>query len=95
MSNIADDIHSAYNEGYEHGKRDAVKWYPLGNWMPEKEVLAFNNNQGSYGYHEYLIGYIREDAESDTGFSCENDSEILMNVTHWMPLPEPPKDGEI
>ena len=67
------------------------KWYPLGNWMPEKEVLAFNNKQGSYGYHEYLIGYIREDVESSTGFSCDNESEILMNVTHWMPLPDPPK----
>ena len=70
------------------------KWYPLVNWMPTKEVIAFNDMHGSYGYHEYLIGYIRDDPESDTGFSCESDSETLMNVTHWMPLPEPPKDGD-
>ena len=89
---LADLINAAPTIEIPEQKQE--KWYPLGNWMPEKEVLAFNNKQGSYGYHEYLIGYIREDAESSTGFSCDNESEILMNVTHWMPLPEPPREED-
>ena len=68
------------------------RWIPVTERWPDGEVLALNNLKGSYGYHEYLIGYVGADGESDTGFCCENEDEILMNVTHWMPLPGPPKE---
>lgn len=68
------------------------RWIPVAEQLPDGEVLAFNALKGSHGYHEYLLGYVGADSESDTGFRCENEGEILMNVTHWMPLPEPPKE---
>jgi hypothetical protein len=71
---------------------EAAHWIPVKEVLPEEEVLAVNALKGTYGYHEYLIGYIYENCESDSGFICENESEALMNVTHWMPLPEPPKE---
>lgn len=70
------------------------RWIPVteADNLPCGEVLALNNLKGSYGFHEYLIGYVGENCESDSGYSCESESEILMNVTHWMPLPTPPKE---
>ena len=68
------------------------KWIPVTERLPNGEALALNALKGSYGYHEYLLGYVGADSESDTGFRCENEGEILMNVTHWMPLPTPPEE---
>lgn len=52
--------------------------------IPDMECIAV-------GYqNEMLVGWLIPDAYSDTGYSAESDSEILRNVTHWMPLPEPP-----
>ena len=59
--------------------------------LPEGECLAVSNCRG-FSYGEYLIGYIGEDESSDTGYMCESDNEILSNATHWMPLPELPKE---
>lgn len=76
---------------------EAPRWIPVTERLPEGEAIAFNALKGSYGYGEYLIGFVGEakDIESDTGFLCENEMEILTSVTHWMPLPQPPeRDGE-
>lgn len=70
------------------------RWISVKERLPDGEVLALNNLQGSYGYQEYLIGYVGEDYQSDSGYLCENDDAILTNVTHWMPLPKPPKEDE-
>lgn len=71
---------------------DAIVALTKSRWIsvtepPNGIALAVNALQGSYGYGEYLIGYISENEESDSGYSCESEGEILMNVTHWMPLP--------
>jgi len=68
------------------------RWIPVTERLPEKEVLAVNALRGSYGYHEYLVGYIGKNEESDSGYCCESEGEILMNVTHWQSLPTPPKE---
>lgn len=73
-------------------KDSKPRWTPVTERLPDGEVLAFNAIKGSYSYHEYLVGYVCENCESDSGYSCESEGEILMNVTHWMPLPEPPKE---
>ena len=72
--------------------KSVPKWIPVKESLPEGEVIAVNALKGSYGYREYIIGYVDEDYESDSGYSCESEGEILVNVTHWMPLPEPPKE---
>ena len=68
------------------------RWIPVTERLPDGIAIAVNALQGSYGYREYLIGYIGANEESDSGYSCESDAVILMNVTHWMQLPEPPKE---
>ena len=72
--------------------KSVPKWIPVKESLPEGEVIAVNALKGSYGYREYIIGYVDEDYESDSGYSCESEGEILVNVTHWMPLPEPPRE---
>jgi len=70
------------------------RWISVEERVPDGEVLAVNALRGSYGYREYLIGYIGKHEESDSGYSCESEGEILLNVTHWMQLPEPPREDK-
>lgn len=51
--------------------------------MPEDEVLCINK------YNEYLCGILS--FKSDDMYVCESDGEIMYDVTHWMPLPTPPR----
>ena len=62
------------------------RWIPVSERLPEGECIAIGFQ------NEMLIGWIAEDIGSDTGYLAESEGEILRNVTHWMPLPEPPKD---
>lgn len=80
---------NGYEKGYEAGKRDAVKWIPASERLPEKEgrylcVVRIGHKSGAV-YVQIMNG-------DKYGFSLEhiyND-----DVTHWMPLPEPPKEDE-
>lgn len=64
------------------------KWISVSERLPECECLATGFQS------EMIIGYIRDNEESETGYIAENECEILYDVTHWMPLPEPPEEGE-
>ena len=66
-----------------------MKWISVEDSLPETECLAANFAKGTYGYKEYIIGYVSTD---ELFHKCETDRELLENVTHWMPLPEPPKN---
>ena len=65
---------------------DAHDWIPVSERLPEnEEVLCIND------YSFYMVGWLHCD---DVGnYICESDSENMFDVTHWMPLPVPPKDG--
>ena len=60
------------------------KWYSVNDREPDGECLAV----GKYG--DMLIGYVYLKGKE---FWCENEHEILYDITHWIPLPEPPKEG--
>ena len=62
------------------------RWIPVTERLLEnEEVLCIND------YSFYMVGWLHCD---DVGnYICESDSENMFDVTHWMPLPEPPKDG--
>ena len=62
------------------------KWISVEEQQPKGEVLAFSSE-----CCEMLIGYVHGDGTVD-GWCCESDEETLYGVTHWMPLPEPPKE---
>ena len=68
------------------------KWISVEDRLPEREVLAANFAPKTYGYKEYIIGYVSREKCTESG-KCyaENAYEILYNVTHWMPLPGMPE----
>ena len=74
-------------------ERDAAlaqvpKWISVEERLPdEDECLAVG------GQHEMLIGVLLY-RKGDGRYACESDGEYLLDVTHWMPLPEPPKGEE-
>ena len=70
---------------YDAPTVDAAKWIPVTERLPEKDqyVWCYSNKYGGHffvGYRSYLSGVWMEGG-------CMH----LGNVTHWMPLPEPPK----
>ena len=62
------------------------KWIPVTERLPEpmKDVVLFMRYGEYKQLSEFAVGYY-DDKLSDFSY-CD--------VTHWMPLPEPPKDNE-
>jgi hypothetical protein len=61
-----------------------MKWISVKDRIPGEEVIAL-------GYqNQMIIGYI--DVNPYGLVIASNDNESLYQVTHWMPLPEPPDD---
>ena len=75
---------------YERGFAKALKWIPVSE--PPKEI----------GYYLVTVKHwldgrpVTQEAHWNTAdwLTCEDHYEITPRVTHWMPLPEPPKEGE-
>ena len=61
-----------------------TKWIPVSERLPEKEGYYFVHHKGGFVSERY---FYEEAPEMFIPFSNEP-------VTHWMPLPEPPKEGE-
>ena len=66
-----------------------AKWIPVSERLPSKSesVLALSPE-----YMEYQIGWLAECEEEQCGIVCVGDGVELYRITHWMPLPEPPKE---
>ena len=62
-------------------------WVNVKDRPPNEECLAFSKK-----YKEMIIGYLYEDNVSESNWSAENNEVVLYDVTHWMPLPEPPEE---
>ena len=69
----------AYKNGYEKGRQDAVKWIPVTERLPEENTEALAYRSGNIAVEFRWATY------------WENDVLSNYPVTHWMPLPEPPK----
>ena len=73
-----------YEKGYEAGK---PKWIPVSERLPGFEierVLVMING-------DLILGYPKMDTDRYRNGIWVRYGD---NVTHWMPLPEPPKEGE-
>ena len=91
------DINHAYNDCTKLDTLSAMldelmeagpKWISVKDRLPEGECIAYSSKFG-----EMMMGFIGETDESDTSYCCDSNTEWLGDVTHWMPLPEPPKEG--
>ena len=78
------------------------EWIPTSERLPELEtsVLALVTLKTSKGepwepFMEILELY--KDAQKETSGWTDEDSHYydLADITHWMPLPEPPKETQI
>lgn len=86
------DARSFYADGYARGKKDAVKWISVEERLPEvgKEVLICDARDSFLGMF-FLV-----ERKSDKVYFWHDGGGWRLpsdEVTHWMPLPEPPKDG--
>jgi hypothetical protein len=89
----------AYKNGYEQGKKDALKWIPVSERLPELWQDCFVLVKMKYDWekdYEYNVDagcYVGEYGYIDC-FNTINDwneGQEYIHITHWMPLPEPPK----
>lgn len=77
-------------------ERRSGGWISCKDKMPEDNtsvLFVYVSENGiksvHYGYHQTLKGLGSSWAKPSVGWQyCDDD------VTHWQPLPEPPKDGE-
>jgi hypothetical protein len=91
----------AYKNGYEKGKQDAMKWIPVTERLPEDRQGVLCCCGCDRIYHNIIhFAKCLEDISYDfeglkrSGF-YDYDGEWgyyeVTDITHWMPLPEPPK----
>lgn len=68
-----------------------MEWVKVSDKLPEphKNVLVFDNDEGmTVAYYSQFV-YFNLSVQG-----CFASGGQLYNVTHWMELPEPPKDKE-
>ena len=80
------DNYAATEQAYKNGYADATKWIPVSERLPEKNisVLGYDLKQGRniFWYDENGFNDVDE-----YGYSYP-----IKTVTHWIPLPQPPKE---
>ena len=95
-----------YEKGYEAGKKDATdnnvgsKWIPVSERLPELFENCFVLVKMKYDWeekYEYNVDagyYVGEYGYIDcfNTFNDWNEGQEYIHITHWMPLPEPPKE---
>lgn len=81
--NIHDDCEQAYRNGLEDGK---PKWIPVTERLPKEweEVLVWSR----FGFCEVAV-YLG--IPGKWRVTWNHDLLEVDSITHWMPLPEPPK----
>lgn len=80
------DARAFYGEGFSDGLREQQKWIPVTERLPNSLDVVFVRRQfGLVGVGVYLKG-----CGINKWLGKKNK---VFPVTHWMPLPEPPKEG--
>lgn len=89
----------AYSSASNGANPIVIRWVAISERLPEMEVdvLLFDDWKTSDGERrqDMKVGYLSEFTTRKTAegisHSCEwRGHEFLFNITHWMPLPEPP-----
>ena len=87
---IGKDLQRAYDDGYEQGKQDAVKWIPITERLPDFEGCLLCMRKTVFGFNMQGVLYYEDGEFSYDGIHSLEDG----TVTHWMPLPKPPEGYE-
>ena len=71
--------------GFDSGKQDAMKWIPVTDRLPEdsRGVILCTRSR--------IVGVGFYDKNTRNWVQNYSGGGIFIAVTHWMPLPEPPK----
>lgn len=83
-----DATETAYKNGYEAGKRDAMKWIPVTERLPGhgSRVLCITQYRFKYEVMQW-------DGTAESWYAKDG-RRGRRYATHWMPLPLPPKEVE-
>ena len=89
-----------YEKGYEAGKKVVTdnnvgsKWIPVSERLPEVECYTYSIDVLFSEHEEGIhVGYVCFETGAWTD-RYSRDIYADYKVTHWMPLPEPPKEDE-
>lgn len=92
------DKYTAAEEGFKRGyEKGKPKWIPVSERLPDGEELVLIHCKNG----AMFVGYCGKqycDYERRWRIKTALNSTKLLNlgrVTHWMPLPEPPKEDEL
>lgn len=98
---IGADLQRAYRDGYEDGKKEATEWIAVEKRLPEdvygrdrKQITVLvctKSGRVSTSSRVRMMQYNRETWELEYADVFEWSGQIAKKVTHWMPLPMPPK----
>jgi hypothetical protein len=77
---------NGYEKGYEDGK---PKWIPVSERLPDKDVRVLCYRPGQF--YEMVVAKLDEYGWERWGKDHNTNEDV---ITHWMPLPELPKEGE-
>ena len=78
----------AYKNGYEAGKRDATsKWISVKDRLPEPFVSVLVQMPDEQPFPTVREGFISNDGIWQSAMFRREPGE----VTHWQPMPQPPK----
>ena len=97
----------AYKNGYEKGKQDAMKWIPVTERLPEEHESIFAKVYRTERWEPLMFLNVSDDVlvvvkyenggtKVKTAHTTDGEWRLIniygaKEVTHWMPLPEPPK----
>ena len=79
----------AYKNGYEKGRKDAIRWIPVTESMPEANVLVLGLAQTKQFAKFIPLPVIWV----ENGWVCSLTSRYVA-CSHWIPIPEIPKVGD-
>ena len=96
---IHEATEQAYKNSYNDGKWDAVKWIPVTERLPKGRrdyLCVCVYGESEMRFYNVLMFHPEQNSENGyvTGPHFSNEGMEGMRVTHWMPLPKPPKEGE-
>ena len=81
---IIDRLAAYEDTGFTPEEVQQMRWIPVEERLPEpteNPVLVHDYSGVSVAWHSKAMGWVYK-----TGFAC-------VDVTHWMPLPQPPKEA--